>query len=929
MTETLNQLDPEAWPRFSALLDEGLQLPAAERAAWLQALPAADQPLRALLESAFATDADLKLSPATGVPVLRVDSGEPYQFEGGRRFGPYEITVPLGRGGMGEVWRAYRWDDEALREIALKLPHTWLLGSATRLRLGREKEILAALDHPNIVRLQDAGIAEDGQPWLALECIEGQPIDVYCRERQLGIAARLQLFEQVLEAVESAHASLVVHRDLKPSNILVTADGTVKLLDFGIAKLLDESGSGEETALTRLSGRPATLDYAAPEQLTGGSLSVATDVYALGIVLYELLCGQRPFPAQQTVKERLENPPALASECVSDAARAAQIGGLSPRQLRRALRGDLDAILAYALAVEPRRRYRSVERLAEDLARHRRSEPIHARHVTWMERGWKFGLRHRVALATTTLFLVVVTAGIVSSLLQAQRAEREAERANASRDFLLDILSANDRIEATAREPGSATARDLLDSIVAKLDARLAEQPETRLELLKRAAWIYRAWFQREQTERLQQRYRQLVLDLYGPRDPRLIQSLLDEASTDMDYPDRHDAARLLAEARRLIDQSGRRDTPLEAKWLLESARFAIPEIGYSPIAISKLRRATDIFSRTAPDHGDRPWVDAHLANCLIQAGQYDEARWLTRAALERESNKTQRNDWFIATQWVRLAHIDRLTGHLDAALANYEKSDGLILKTYGREIYTYWEVQLWRATLLDWRGDTASAEARFKAGLADLVALRSPQLAEATGWFRTAYARFLIAHDRAAEALPLLQEALAVNYSFRPARVRRADVQIALAQAQEALGHADQAGALYEAAAEDYLALNVPEAPQVLAARWARADFRHRHGRQADAKAEAEADFAEIARLGAASPTPSSAQAALRLAEIAQARGDAAASRAAAGAAVQQLRGIRALYDPQLRARMLESLRRLGVTELPSEDEAAGASPG
>lgn len=916
MTETLNQIDPDAWPRFSSLLDEGLSLPPAERAAWLDALAPDDRPLRALLESAFAADGDLRASRATGVPALRADVDEPYLFAGGRRFGPYEITVPLGRGGMGEVWRAYRWDDASLREIALKLPHTWLLSSATRLRLGREKEILAALDHPNIVRLQDAGIAEDGQPWLALECVEGQPIDVYCRERRLGVAARLDLFAQVLEAVESAHANLVVHRDLKPSNILVTGDGTVKLLDFGIAKLLDESGSGEETALTRMSGRPATLDYAAPEQLNGGSLSVATDVYALGIVLYELLCGQRPFPPRQTVRERLAEPPPLASERANDAARAASIGGLSPRQLRRALRGDLDAILAYALAVDPRRRYRSVERMADDIARHRRSEPIVARRVTWLERGWMFGIRHRVALATVSLFMIVVSVGIVTSLQQARRAEHEAERANASRDFLLDILAANDRIGATTREPGTATARDLLDNIVAKLDTRLANQPDTQLELLKRAAWIYRAWFQREQTERLQQRYRELVLKRFGPQDPRLIQSLLDEASTDMDYPDRHDAESLLAEADRLIEASGRRDTPLEAKWLLESARFRIPAIGYSEDAIAKLREAAAIYERRDPLQADLPWTYAHLANSLIQAGRLDEAEAITRAALAKEIGKNVRNDWFIATQWVRLAHIARLKGDLDTALANYEKSEGLILRTYGRDIYTFWEVEFWRATLLDWRGDSAAADARFKEGLADLVALRSPQLAEATGWFRTAYARFLIADGRPAEALPLLQEALAVNYSFRPARVQRADVQVLLASVQESLGHPEQARALYDAAAEDYLSRNVPDAPQVLAARWARADFRCRQGEFADAEPE----LREIARLGAAAPSPSSTQALLRLAEIAAARGNAADSERLADAAREQFMAIRGLYDPRLRARMLESLRRLGVRDLPAE---------
>ncbi|WP_428312771.1 protein kinase domain-containing protein [Hydrocarboniphaga sp.] len=909
MSETLEKLDAANWRRFSGLLDQGLALPPSQRPAWLNSLPQEHAGLRGLLQSALQADLELQASAATGVPSLRVEQPEPYLFESGRRFGSYQITAPLGRGGMGEVWRAHRWDDPSLREIALKLPHTWLLGPAMRLRLGREKQILAGLDHPNIVRLQDAGIAEDGQPWMALECVDGQRIDDYCRERRLGIAARLALFDQVLSAVQSAHVGLVVHRDLKPSNILVTPEGVVKLLDFGIAKLLDDSGVGAETELTRIGGRSATPDYAAPEQLGGGALTVATDLYTLGLVLYELLCGMKPFASQRRAREGYAEAPPLASTQAVPAAVAASIGGLTPAQLRRALRGDLDAILAQAMEPNPRARYRSAESFAEDLARHRRSEPIRARHITVFERARKFGRRHRLLLAVGALFLIVVAGGVGASQIEARRAEREAQRANASRDFLLDILSASDRLSAVQHEPGSVTARELLDNIVAKLDSRLADQPETRLELLKKAAWIYRAWFQRDETERLQRRYRQLVQQLSGPGDPRLIQSLLDEASTDMDYPDRRGAAALLDQAAKAIREYGLQGSALEAKWLLESARYEVPEIGYSEDVIARLHQAITIYERLDPPQADLPWTYAHLSNSLVQAGRIDEAYALTKQALEREQQVTaSRNDWFIASQWVRLGHIERLMGNMDKALANYERGDALVLQTYGREIYTHWDACLWRATLLDWKGDSAQAEQLFSSGLAELDAIKSPQLVEAGGWFRLAYAKFLIAHRRHAEALPLLQQALQVNYSFRPAKVRRADVMLYLGQVYEALGRIAEARQQFMAANEDYQRLNQPQARQSLAARFALADFVYRHGD----RAAAEPEFAEIVRLSAVRPTLVAAQARMRLAQIAGEKGDAAQARALAAVALQQLQQVRALYDPRMKQELLAQAARL-----------------
>ena len=288
----------------------------------------------------------------------------------------------LGRGGMGEVWLAERPHGPGSRSVALKLPATTMAHGVLAERFERERDILARLAHPNIARLYDAGFAAGGQPYLALEYVEGVPFTESCDARRLAIDARLALFVQVLAAVQYAHNNLVLHRDLKPSNILVTAEGRVKLLDFGIAKLL-AGGSAEETEITRMGGHALTLDYAAPEQVTGAPLTTAVDVYALGVLLYELLTGARPYHVQHgtlgEIGEAIASvDPVPPSEAAFTAAALASRSATAPR-LRRALAGDLDTIVAKAMRKEPEERYASVGSLADDLARHRAGLPVTAR----------------------------------------------------------------------------------------------------------------------------------------------------------------------------------------------------------------------------------------------------------------------------------------------------------------------------------------------------------------------------------------------------------------------------------------------------------------------------------------------------------------------------------------------------------------------
>ncbi|MGH8326561.1 MAG: serine/threonine-protein kinase, partial [Steroidobacteraceae bacterium] len=401
------------YARISRLLDESLGLSPPARAAWLEALqrqdPGLAADLRNLLEpvagravgvlAAAENLADRLVLPAAGQNLV------------GRLFGPYCVRALLGHGGMGSVWLAERVDGLFTRRVALKLVHPALMGLGLAERLSRERTILASLDHPNIARLYDAGVADDGQPYLALEYVPGTPFGVHCDRRQLGVRERLLLFRQVLAAVQYAHAHLVIHRDLKPSNILVTDEGRVCLLDFGIAKLFQD-GAVLETELTQLSGRALSLDYASPEQIVGAPITIATDIYSLGVMLYEVLSGQSPYRLARRSRAALEeailesDPVPLGKAIVEESAAAAR--GASVMGITRSLRADLDTIVMKALRKPPAERYATVDALGEDLAHWLRNEPILARRDRLGYRAAKFVRRHRVALSVTGAFVLAL-----------------------------------------------------------------------------------------------------------------------------------------------------------------------------------------------------------------------------------------------------------------------------------------------------------------------------------------------------------------------------------------------------------------------------------------------------------------------------------------------------------------------------------------
>jgi serine/threonine-protein kinase len=395
---------------------------------------------------------------------------------------------------MGEVWLAERKDKILKRPVAVKLPFAAYDGSHGMERAYREREILAGLAHSGIARLYDAGCAADGRPYLALEYIEGSTISEYCDRKKLTLRARLRLFLDVLGAVQYAHSRLVIHRDLKPSNILVTAAGEVKLLDFGIAKLMNE-GEACETVLTQAGGRPLTPGYASPEQAAGREITTASDVYSLGIVLYELLCGERAYqvsrctvtPVDQVIQNASVRPPSSAVGSADAAAARSTV----PAKLAATLRGDLDTIVLKALYKEPERRYQTVEAFRADVDRYLAGEAVLARPDGRWYRLKKSLRRHRLAVASAAAVFAALAGGLGVALWEAKAALQEARTSAAMEEFIQDIFRANSRDQADPVKAQQTKARELLDIGARKIDAGLVDAPAAKIKMFSVLADLY------------------------------------------------------------------------------------------------------------------------------------------------------------------------------------------------------------------------------------------------------------------------------------------------------------------------------------------------------------------------------------------------------------------------------------------------------
>ncbi len=541
------KLAPHEWALLRGLLDEALALPLARRAAWLDQLDETRAQglkprLQSLLANAAADD------PATAARLLetlpKVETGQFAPLPGtasekpGDAIGPYRLIRELGSGGMGSVWLAERTDMLQGRQVALKLAHGAWKRAGLAERLAREREILATLEHPHIARLYDAGLAADGQPWLALEYVQGERIDTHCRTKDLPVATRLRLFLQVAQAVAHAHALLVVHRDLKPANILVTevgGAGEVKLLDFGIAKLVQE-GVAEETELTRDVGRVLTPEYASPEQILGKPIGTASDVYSLGVVLFELLAGERPY--------RLQGAQRASRAALEEAIVAADVprpSALASAARRKALRGDLDTIVLKALKREPTERYATVAALADDVQRHLEQRPVLALPDSAGYRAVKFVRRNRLAVAASGAVAVAMMAGTTIAVWQARRAIAEQQRAEQVAGFIGAVFQ-----QANPFQQGSGkalTGAELLRLAKDRLVAAPPADAATRVELL---TLLGTSLYSLEDLPTAAEVLQQAVRDAeaaFGATDARTLRARLRQADL-LRMQDKHDEVR-------------------------------------------------------------------------------------------------------------------------------------------------------------------------------------------------------------------------------------------------------------------------------------------------------------------------------------------------------------------------------------------------
>lgn len=686
--------------RLDALFDQALDLEGEARAGFLERVGAEDASLRAELDellslvdaNASSLDPGALAGGALWQAVATAPSLAPGDVEAGTVVGAWRVLGELGRGGMGAVYLATRIDGGFEQRGALKRIRAGVDTDDFMRRFSQERQILARFDHPNIARLLDGGRDDAGRPYLVMECVEGERIDRHCDAAGLDVTARVTLFVAVARAVAYAHRHLVVHRDLKPSNIIVTADGEVKLLDFGIAKVLDADDDAHAAA-TRTSARLYTPEYATPEQVRGEPATTAADVYQLGLLLYELLSGQRAQrPAdgslaalEEAVCRREPMRPSLQAADAEPATLAAR--GTTARALRRMLAGDLDTIVLKALRKAPERRYASVLELVDDLERWRQGKPVRARPEGTRYRAGKFLRRHPMGVASAAVLVLVLSAYAATVTVQSRAIARERDRAQAEARKAGQVKALVLRLfeGADPQLSGGAqlSARELLDRGWSGVRTELGGQPEVRIELLDTVGEAYRQ------------------LGLYDRADPLFVQALADARGTAMPPASQVRALRSLG---RLRSDQGRHD---EAEPLLRDAlarmravygtRHAEVAATLDDLGLVRFRRGDvegaeriyrdalamrrALFGNEHADVADS--LDA-LGLALRQRGGYAAAEPLHSEALALRRRLLPAGHPDLARGMSDLALVRTDLGEFDSAEALYREAKGLLVQAYG-----------------------------------------------------------------------------------------------------------------------------------------------------------------------------------------------------------------------------------------------------
>jgi len=737
---TDNPLTPTRLEKLQTLFEETLELPSHVRTEFLESRVPDDAGLRAevlaLIEVHERSETDFR-SPVSASALRDAMTGEDRWT--GERVGAYRIVGLVGIGGMGAVYEAARDDEQFTKRVAVKFLHRHVGSESALARFRAERQILANLNHQNIAALIDGGVTDDGQPFIIMEYVEGKPITQWCDEQRLPVKERLELFLQVCAAVQSAHQSLVVHRDLKPANILVTGEGRVKLLDFGIARLMTVEGDPDHRPPTLSGSRSFTPEYAAPEQIRGLVVDTRADVYALGVVLFEMLAGHRPFDLREKSIAEIERV-VLGNEAPRpsasiDSERAALLGETSPPRARAAVGGDLDAIVGTALRKEPERRYSSADLMARDLQLHLEGLPVSARPDGMSYRLTKLVRRRKLETAAMTLAAASLIVGFVAASIQARRAEAESRRASQVTNFVTTMLASAD----PASLGRDVTVREVLDSAAARADT-LSANPALEAEIRTVIASTYMALGEFEagsaQFDRALAAHRKRA-----PAGDHATAMALMKKSHALEYLSDYAAAdSVLAIAATLIQRHPHPD-PLERAAFLDQRGRILSRLGRNEESERTHQEALDITLKDAPGRDSLlAYAYVNLGFAKSELGKAAEAEALYEAA-------------------IRAARRAYGPGHPELAA---------MLSPY--------------ASVLDRAGKTAQAESTYLEVLEirrKLLGDEHPEYA----WTMFNYADFLMAHERFPEAAKWSREVLKLRGRSLP------ETHLAISTAMGVLG--------------------------------------------------------------------------------------------------------------------------------------------
>ena len=635
---------------------------------------------------------DHAAAPVEREAIPRPESNRPDAvLSPGDRLGAYRILGPLGAGGMSTVYLAERADRAYRQRVAVKVIGGGWLAPGMEERFQAERQILASLVHPNIARLLDGGATPQGRPYLVLELVEGEPVDAFCDRRRLNVGERLELFSKVCAAVGAAHRSLVVHRDLKPSNILVTAAGEPKLLDFGIAKLLQPDPSDEVVPTTQAWARLLTPRYASPEQLRGERVTTASDVYSLGLLLYQLLAGHSPWPPDASTGTLMEErsaqvPPApsalLAVRTADRQLEARQIAELrsSPLQaLRRQLEGDLDAVVLKALEPEPERRYASVEPLKEDLRRFLTGFPVRARPAGRLYRIRRFLGRHRWPAAVTALLVVLVLALAGTTTLQSWRLAKERDEALAAQKRSREVVGFLQDVFRVAMEEEELTVRQAVSRSAASLETKLLDQPRVRADLLEVIGNIYRHLGAYDEAERQLTKALAIRRDLFGD-ESLSVATLLGSLGPVKAWLDRLEEGEQAARrAVAIVERAQNPDPRVETAVLNQLVGLLCLRGDLAAAEDPSLQAAVLAASRLGDLEVEKAQAMANRARVLTGTGRYAEALSLYRDAIRLQRQSQGPDHPEVVTLLNNLALAYRHEGQFEDALKHMEEAVALL----------------------------------------------------------------------------------------------------------------------------------------------------------------------------------------------------------------------------------------------------------